>query len=572
MLRFFRGTRAFQHGLTLRSVRTMCSAPRESMDYDVVVVGAGPAGLSAAIKLKQIAAVAGTEISVCVVEKGAEVGSHTLSGNVFEPRALNELIPDWKEKGAPLTQPVTHDAFFYLSKRREFKLPNFMLPPSLDNHGNYIISLGSLCKWLGEQATDLGVEIYPGFAASEVLYGEKGQVEGIATKDAGIGKDGKPKDTFQRGMELRGKQTLFAEGARGSLSEEVMAKFQLRKDCDPQTYGLGIKEIWTVPEKQCYPGYVQHTLGWPIQDMHTWGGTFMYHQAPNKIFIGMVIGLDYANPYLSPYQEFQRWKHHPHIAKVLKGGQCVSYGARVINEGGVQAIPKLTFPGGALLGCSAGFLNVPKIKGSHLAIKSGIVAAEAIMATKAMRALEGAEITQYSTSLKASWAWSELESVRNIHPSFQKWGYPGLIFYGGLDQFLLKGRGATLRNHTPDVEKTKLAKDCKQIQYPKPDGVLSFDLLTNLQRSGTNHNHDQPPHLQIKPELKDAPTKISFEQYAGPEQRFCPAKVYEFDDKGTLTINAQNCVHCKTCDIKTPANYIKWTVPEGGGGPAYENM
>lgn len=544
------------------------------MDYDVVVVGAGPAGLSAAIKMKQLANEAGAELNVCVVEKGAEVGSHILSGNVFEPTALNELIPDWKEKGAPLLQEVKSDKMFYLTEKGSYPLP---IPSTLHNDGNYIISLSNLCRWLNEQAEELGVEVYPGFSASEVLYGEEGEVRGIATSDMGVGKDGQAKDTFTRGMELRGKQTLFAEGARGSLSQLVMENFNLRADCDPQTYGLGIKEVWEVPEAQCKPGHVQHTIGWPVKDIHTWEGTFLYHVAPNKILLGMVVGLDYPNPTLSPYQEFQQWKTHPLITKTLKGGKCISYGARALNEGGFQAVPKLTFPGGALIGCAAGFLNVPKIKGSHTAMKTGMLAGEAvfehIQGETGVEALVGADLVDFEAKVKKSWVWEELETVRNIHPSFKYAGLPGFALYSGLDLFLLKGNCPwTFYNSKQDHEKTKPIADCTPITYPKPDGVISFDLLTNLQRSGTYHDDDQPPHLKIKPGMEGKPTQLSMPKFGGPEQFFCPAKVYEYNDKNELIINAQNCLHCKTCDIKTPDNYIQWTVPEGTGGPNYESM
>lgn len=540
------------------------------MEYDVVVVGAGPAGLSAAIRLKQL----NEGMSVCVVEKGAQVGSHILSGNCFEPRALNELIPDWKEKGAPLDQAVTDDKFYFLTEKGSFPCPT---PPSLNNHGNYIISLGALTSWMGEQATALGVEIYPGFSASEVLFGDNGEVQGIATSDMGVGKNGEKKDTFTRGMELKGKQTLFSEGCRGSLSEQLMRRFNLRENCDPQTYGLGLKEVWEIDPKKCQPGLVQHTIGWPVKDIHTWQGTFMYHLAPNKILIGMVVGLDYKNPYLNPYNEFQQLKTHPLVSEVLQGGKCISYGARALNEGGFQSIPKLTFPGGALVGCSAGFLNVPKIKGSHTAMKSGMLAAEAVFEQMQNGDVAGVECANYETKVKESWIYQELKQVRNIHPSMKYGGLPFFAAYSGLELFITKGRVPwTFHNNKEDWEKTEKASEHKPIEYPKPDGKLTFDLLTNLARSGTNHEGDQPTHLTIKPDQARAPADVSLAEYDGPEGRFCPAKVYEFvkepSGEAKLVINAQNCLHCKTCDIKTPANYIKWTVPEGGGGPAYENM
>ncbi|KAF0687253.1 Aste57867_20982 [Aphanomyces stellatus] len=582
------------------------SAPREGMDYDVLLVGAGPASLSAAIRLKQLSLEKGTDLSVCIVEKGAEVGSHIISGNVFEPRALNELIPDWKEKGAPLNTPVTHDSFHVLSKTGSFHLPHFLLPPQQHNEGNYIISLGQLTRWLGAQAEELGVEIYPGFSASEVLYRDDGAVRGIATRDMGINKDGTPKETFARGMELRGRVTLFGEGCRGSCSEEIMGKFDLRKDAQPQTYGLGIKEVWRIPKDKHKAGLVQHTLGWPLQESlfeKTFGGSFLYHMEDDLVQIGIVVGLDYENPYLNPYEEFQRFKTHPEIAKHLEGGECVAYGARCLNEGGYHAIPKLTFPGGALIGCSAGFLNSIKIKGTHTAMKSGMLAAEAAYEALTSSGLEpvattGAiedsepvvDVSSYETSIEASWVYQELKKVRNTHQSFHWGALPGVL-YSGLSAFLLNGHEPwTLPNDKPDSAKTKPAKDFKPIDYPKPDGVLTFDLLSNLQRSGTNHV-DQPAHLRIKPGHEDVAAKESFPVYAGPEQRFCPARVYEYTDgsedgqcvsssAGDLThplgangvpqlvINAQNCVHCKCCSIKMPKEYINWTVPEGGGGPA----
>ncbi|WP_089084406.1 electron transfer flavoprotein-ubiquinone oxidoreductase [Aquitalea magnusonii] len=539
------------------------------MEYDVVIVGGGPAGLSAAIRLKQVAEQNGQEISVCLLEKGSEIGAHILSGAVIETGALSELIPDWKEKGAPLNTPALSDRFLYLTETESIQLPT---PPQMHNHGNYIVSLGNFCRWLGEQAEALGVEIYPGFAAAEVLYHADGSVKGVATGAMGTGKNGD--QPGEPGMELWAKQTIFAEGCRGSLTKMLFERFGLRDGADPQTYGIGIKELWEVKPEHHKPGTITHTVGWPV-DTATYGGSFMYHLEDNQVVVGYVVGLDYTNPYLSPFEEFQRFKTHPAIKGVFEGGRRLSYGARALSEGGIQSLPKLTFPGGLLVGDTAGFLNVPKIKGTHTAMKSAILAADAVFALlQANPAAQGLEASAYSASFKQSWLHEELHQVRNIRPSF-RWGLWPAMIYSAIDTFLFRGKAPwTLRHKHADHEALRPASECTRIDYPKPDGVLTFDRLSSVFISNTNHSEDQPPHLK----LKDASVPISFNlaKYDAPEQRYCPAGVYEIvgQEEGSprLQINAQNCVHCKTCDIKDPSQNINWCTPEGGGGPNYPNM
>jgi electron-transferring-flavoprotein dehydrogenase len=546
---------------------------REAMEFDVVVVGGGPAGLAAAIRLKQLAAENGAEISVCLIEKGAEIGAHILSGAVMDPRALSELFPGWKEAGAPLNAPVSEDRFFILSESGSTRVPNALLPQCLHNEGNYVISLGNLCRWLGQQAESLGVEVYPGFAGAEVLFTEDGAVKGVATGDMGRLRDGSEGPNFQLGMELHGRYTFFAEGCRGHLGKQLQSRFNLNEAADPQTYGIGIKELWEIQPEKHQLGLVVHSGGWPMQP-DTYGGGFLYHLENNQVAVGFVVGLGYANPHLSPFEEFQRYKTHPEIRKFLEGGKRIAYGARALTAGGIQSLPKLVFPGGALVGDDAGFLNAARIKGSHCAIKSGMLAAEAAFAALGAERSHD-ELSAYPEAFRNSWLYDELHAARNFKPWMSKGLKLGSLMFG-IDQILLRGKAPwTLRNTTPDHFKLKPAAECPPITYPKPDGVLTFDRLSSVFLSSTNHEEDQPCHLQ----LKDAATPISINlaRFDAPEQRFCPAGVYEIlrDESGAnprLQINAQNCVHCKTCDIKDPTQNIEWVVPQGGEGPTYPNM
>jgi electron-transferring-flavoprotein dehydrogenase len=544
---------------------------RETMDYDVVVVGAGPAGLSAAIRVKQLS----PETTVCVLEKGSEVGAHILSGAVIDPIAMNELLPDWKNLGAPLSTPVVDDRFYVLGPKGALRLPNFLMPPLMNNHGNYAVSLGNLCRWLAQQAEALGVEIYPGFAASEILYAETGAVRGVVAGVMGVERDGSKGPDYQPGMELTGKYVLIAEGVRGSLAKQIISHFNLSDGKEPQKFGLGMKELWEVKPENHRPGQVIHTMGWPL-GAKTGGGSFMYHLEDNLVSVGFVVHLNYQNPHLFPYMEFQRYKHHPMIADVLEGGRRVAYGARAITEGGLQSVPKLTFPGGALIGCSAGFVNVPRIKGSHNAMKTGMLAAEAAVAAIG-EGRQGDALTSYQSAYENSWVYQDLKRVKNVKPMWSKLGLIGGLALGGLDMWMqsLLGFGlGTWRHGKTDAAATGSAESHQKIEYPKPDGVLSFDRLTNVAFSGTNHAENQPSHLHLT--NAEVPIAINLPIYDEPAQRYCPAAVYEVvraeGHAPRFQINFQNCVHCKTCDIKDPSQNIVWTVPQGGDGPNYPNM
>jgi electron-transferring-flavoprotein dehydrogenase len=546
---------------------------RESMEFDVVIVGGGPSGLAAACRLAQLAEAAGTELSVVVVEKGSEIGAHILSGNVFEPRALEELYPDWQDRGAPLKSKVVGDIVHYLTgAAKSMRVPGLFVPRPLHNRGNYVISLGRLCQWLGEQAEAAGINIFPGFAASEVLFDDQGSVRGVATSDMGIGKDGQMKFSYQAGYELLGKYTIFAEGCRGNLGESLMQHFDLRRDADPQHYGIGLKEIWEIDPEKHQEGLVVHTMGWPL-DNQTEGGGFLYHAANNQVFLGLIVALNYSNPHLSPFHEFQRWKQHPKIRACLEGGKRISYGARAVNKGGLQSLPKLAFPGGVLVGCDAGFLNGIKIKGSHTAIKTGMLAAECVFEALA-KGESYSELSTFETAVRNSWVHAELHRARNFGPALHKFGTLFGAAFTFIDQNIFRGRlPFTWRNRHADHESLQKAADTQPIDYPKPDGEVSFDRLSSVFLSSTHHEEDQPAHLT----LKDAAIPIDYNlpNFDEPAQRYCPAGVYEVvteEGESRFQINAANCVHCKTCDIKDPLQNIVWVVPEGGGGPNYSGM
>ena len=534
---------------------------RETMEFDVVIVGAGPSGLAAAIRLKQLA----PEASICLVEKGAEVGAHILSGAVIEPRSLDELLPDWRDRDAPLTTPAKDDRFLWLTASRAFRLPT---PPQMHNHGNFVGSLGDLCRWLGQQAEALGVEVYPGFAAADLIE-EDGQIRGVVTGDMGITKEGEPGPNYQPGMELRATYTLFAEGCRGSLSKKLMARFDLRAGRNPQTYAIGVKELWEIPKERHTPGLIMHTLGWPL-DSSTYGGSFLYHWGENLVSYGFVVGLDYSNPWLSPFEEMQRLKTHPALRGQFEGARRIAYGARALSEGGIQSLPKLTFPGGCLIGDAAGFLNVPKIKGTHAAMKSGMLAAEAV--AEALSGARPAEPASYEEKFRASWLCAELQGVRNIRPGFAKFGLWGGLINAAVDTYVFRGKAPwTLAHPHADHESLKPAASAPRIAYPKPDGKLTFDRLSSVFISNTNHEEDQPAHLRLRDPARAI--TVNWNEYRSPETRYCPAGVYEIvgaeENAPRLQINAQNCVHCKTCDIKDPTQNIDWVTPEGGGGPVY---
>lgn len=547
---------------------------REAMDFDVVIVGAGPAGLSAAIRLRQLANESQQDIRVCVLEKGSEIGAHILSGAILETRALDELLPDWREQAAPIHTPVTGDRFMLLTANRALNVPQALLPRQMHNKGNYVVSMGNVCRWLAQQAEALGVEIYPGFPASEVLFDDRGAVCGVATGAMGINRDGQPKANHESGIELHARYTLFAEGCRGQLTQQLEKQFGLREGVDPQTYGIGLKELWEIAPEQHSPGLVTHTAGWPMNSK-TWGGSFMYHLENNQVYVGYVVGLDYQNPHLDPFKEFQRFKTHPHVRETFTGAKRVAYGARALNEGGLQSIPKLAFPGGALIGCAAGFLNVAKIKGNHTAMKTGMLAAEAIAEAFKPDAPPRPLLSTYPEAFKASWVYRELHAARNLRPATARWGMVLGGLYAGIDLKLCKGKLPwTLHHQHADHERLKPAAEMPTIEYPKPDGVITFDRNSSVFLTNTDHEEDQPCHLKLADQ--SIPIRHNLPLYDEPAQRYCPAGVYEIvkDDAGDprLQINAQNCIHCKTCDIKDPTQNITWVAPEGGGGPNYPNM